>query len=84
MALKAGIMHREVEGQILILTPREESLYTVNASGNMLWQLLVRGATERKMVHSLMSQYALSHSEARRDVKVFLQALSAKGIITRQ
>jgi hypothetical protein len=82
--LKPGIMHREVEGQILILTPREEFLYTVNDSGKMLWQLLVKGATEKKLAAALVKEYGLGEKDALRDVKMFLQTLRAKGILARQ
>ena len=77
-------MFREVEGQILILTPREEFLYTLNASGRLLWELLVRGTTEAKLVHALMSEYALSPAQASSDVRVFIRALNAKGILARK
>jgi hypothetical protein len=82
--LKPGIMHREVEGQILILTPREEFLYTVNDSGKLLWELLARGATVQKLVRALVQEYGLAENDARRDVEIFLRALRAKGILARQ
>lgn len=77
-------MHREVEGQILILTPREEFLYTLNPSGRVLWELLVRGTTEQKMVSALMNRYELSKIEALYDVRAFIRTLNAKGIISRK
>lgn len=83
-ALKKDIMHREVEGQILILTPREEFLYTINDSGMVLWELLVRGTTEQKLVNALVSHYELSRTQAQGDVQTFLQDLRAKGILARK
>lgn len=74
-------MHREIEGQILILTPSEEFLYTLNESGQVLWKLLVRGTTEQKLVNALMRQYPLSRPQAQRDVQTFLRALRARGIL---
>lgn len=77
-------MFREVEGQILILTPREEFLYTLNASGQLLWEMLVRGTSEQKLIHTLVRAYGLSPAQAAGDVSTFLQALSAKGILARK
>ncbi|HZQ06995.1 MAG TPA: PqqD family protein [Anaerolineae bacterium] len=83
-ALKADILYREVEGQILILTPRAEFLYTLNASAQVLWPLLARGATEQKLVAALVREYDLARVEAQRDVQAFLHDLRAKGILARK
>ena len=74
-------MSREVEGQILILTPRAEFLYTLNASGQVLWELLQRGTTEQKLVSALVKEYELAPLQAQKDVRAFLQTLRTKGIL---
>lgn len=81
--LKQEISYREVQGQILILTPREEFLYTLNAAGHVLWKLLARGAAEQKLIDALVREYDLAPEHAQRDVHAFLQDLRAKGVLAR-
>lgn len=79
--LKNDVMSREIEGQILILTPREEFLYTLNASGQVLWEMLAKGTTAQKLVDALVRRYGISPTQAQGDVQTFVRGLRAKGIL---
>ena len=80
-ALKKEIAYRTIEGQILVLAPREEFLYTLNDSGQFLWAALKRGASMKRLAALLAAEYGLPPVTAQQDVEAFLQVLVAKGIV---
>lgn len=82
--LRSEIAYRVIEGQVLVLAPRQESLFTLNASGQLLWAALKRGATQKRLAALLTAEYDLPLAEAQRDVEVFLRELNAKGILVRK
>ena len=56
--MNEAVAHREIEGQIVLLLPDDYELYTLNASGKLVWQELLEGRTVERDGHP-----------ARRDVR---------------
>lgn len=82
--LKKEIAYRTIQGQILVLAPRAEFLYTLNDSGKFLWSALQRGASKKRLAALLAAEYDLPTAAAQRDVEAFVQVLVAKGIVGEQ
>jgi len=76
-----AIAVREIEGQILLLTPNDDVLYTLNKTGHFIWELLVKGMVVAQMVETLVSEYHISREKATNDLLNLLQQLEEKAII---
>lgn len=82
--LKKEVAYRAIEGQILVLAPHAEFLYTLNDSGKLLWDALQHGATKKRLATMLAAEYDLSLATAQQDVEAFVQELVAKGVVASQ
>ena len=76
-----AIAVREIEGQILILTPNDDVLYTLNRTGQFIWSLLAKGLLVTQIASSLAAEYRISEEKAMRDLRQVLGQLEEKQII---
>jgi hypothetical protein len=77
------VAYREIEGQVLLLTPDDDVLYTLNGTGKLVWELLVSGSTPKQIVERTASVYGIPVETAERDVAAFLDQLERKGVVSR-
>jgi len=78
-----AVAHRVVEGQVLLLLPDEYTLYTLNPSGKLVWEELVKGRPLAAMVARLARAYRIPAQRAEEDVLALLADLEARGVIRR-
>jgi hypothetical protein len=81
--LAGGVAFRRIEGQSLLLAPGDETLYTLNGTGELVWALLVKGVAARRIVDRVAARYGLARAAAAADVAAFLAQLEARGIARR-
>ena len=82
--LNPDVAHREIEGQLLLLTPNDDVLYTLNGTGRVAWEMLLRGAGLSEIATHMASAYGISIEDARRDVAAFFADLERQGVIVRR
>ena len=82
--LNPDVAHREIEGQLLLLTPNDDVLYTLNGTGRLAWEMLLRGAGLSEIATHIAATYGISIENARRDVAAFLAELERQGVIARR
>ncbi len=78
------VAQREIEGELLLLTPNDDVLYTFNGSGRMVWERIARGDGLATITDALASDYGIPIEVARADVQAFVAELEAKGVLTRR
>lgn len=78
------VAHRDVEGQIVILSGSDSALFTLNASAALLWPQLVRGCDSGRLAALLARSYGLDREQAASDVEDLLRALVHRQIVVRQ
>jgi len=83
-ALNPEVAHREIEGQLLLLTPDDDVLYTLNGSGKLAWEMLKRGAGVGQIAARIATTYGISVESAGRDVAEFCEELQRRGILVRR
>ena len=68
---------RSVAGENLLVPVHgcTRSVYTLNATGCVLWDLLEREQTEETLIQALVEQYQIAKGAAQRDVSAFLLEL---------
>ena len=84
LALRPDAVDWRLIGDEVIAIERESSTYlAANATGSVLWQRLVSGATVRELIELIVNRYGISASRATDDVERFLAALDERGLLVR-
>lgn len=81
--IRSTVAHRELEGQILILSPDDPTLWTVNETGRFIWRRLLRGVPKSRIVDAFRREFGVAAVIAERDVEAFLDSLVKRRIIGR-
>jgi hypothetical protein len=84
LELNPEVSHREIEGQLLLLTPDDDVLYTLNGTGRLAWEMLLRGAGRAEIAARIAEIYGPSVEIARRDLAAFLADLERRGVLLRR
>ncbi|MCI0481010.1 MAG: PqqD family protein [Candidatus Dadabacteria bacterium] len=78
------IAYREIEGQILILRPDDNFLYTLNGSGRFIWLGIAKKKKLSSIIKSVSKEFGIPEDSARRDVMEFVKDLEGKGILSKK
>lgn len=76
-----SVSWRDIDGEIVAIDLRRSEYLSISASGASLWRQLVDGADERALVDTLIANYAIDESVARRDVEAFVEMLRERQLI---
>jgi len=80
---KEAVVARSVAGENLLIPVHgcTSSVYTLNATGCRLWDLLEQARTEDELADALAGKYRIAREEARRDVATFLGEMLRMGLV---
>lgn len=79
--VRAEIAHREVEGQVVLLLPHADELFTLNDSAKVVWRKLVAGATVAELGRVLAKHYGIAQATAESDVQALVRELARRRIV---
>jgi hypothetical protein len=74
---------RVIDGQAFVVTPNDNTLHSLNATGTLVWELASRPVTCDEVAGAIARRFAVEAAVAARDVAAFLDDLVARGILTR-
>jgi hypothetical protein len=72
---------REIDGEIIALEARGSQYVAANGAGAVLWRALAAGATRDGLADELVRVYAIDRERAMADVRHFVDALAAQGLL---
>jgi len=75
------VVHRELEGEAVVLSLSSGMYFGLNATGTHAWRLLEGGATIHELVSSISGAFAHPATDVERDVLALLAELEAKGLV---
>lgn len=86
MKIKSGFMLRTVADNYIVVPVGEASkqfngMITLNETSAFLWNFLMKGTTEEKLVDELMKTYDVSREIAIKDVKSFISELEKINVL---
>ncbi len=86
MKIKSGFMLRMVADNYIVVPVGEASkqfngMITLNETSAFLWNFLMKGTTEEKLVDELMKTYDVSREIAIKDVKSFISELEKINVL---
>lgn len=86
-ACSENVVARAIEGEIVIIPlvagigDEEDELYTLNETGQAIWQKLDGHRTLREVAESLAETFESSQGELKADVLGFASELTRRGIL---
>ena len=86
MKVKEGFMLKKMGNQAVVVAVGAASkvfngMIKLNESGEMMWNLLVDGATEDDLLEAVLEAYEVDPQVAIKDVEKFIETLKKPGII---
>ena len=78
-----GLFWRESGGEVVAVDAEVSRYFAANPSATVLWKRLGDGAGEEELADALCERYGIERDLAERDVKAFLEVLSARGLLER-
>lgn len=79
--MNPDVSQREIEGELLLLTPNDDVLYTLNGSGRLVWERIALGDGLATIIDELASVFCIPIAAARTDVEAFVAELEGKGVL---
>jgi hypothetical protein len=76
-----GIAWHEIDGQVVLLDLRSSLYVSINASGSVLWKLLLDGSTRADLVAELQRRFHIDEATATGDVDAFLASCEQRGLV---
>ena len=83
-----SVVSRRIEGEVILVPIRQnvadlESIYTLSEVGAHIWEQIDGRRTTAEILALTVGQFEVSEEEAQKDLKEFIEQLSAIGAITR-
>lgn len=82
----ADLVTRTIAAETIIVPVRAhvadlESIYSTDAVGTLIWQLIDGQTTVAQIVDAVCAIYEVANDQARRDVGEFIAALQTEGLV---
>lgn len=74
---------RELDGQIMLVTPADATLHLLNDVGSFIWKQLDAPRSTGELAAALCAEYEVDEDTARRDVTDFLDEILGKDMLER-
>lgn len=78
---KEKICWRKIGDETVILDIRTDAYYTLNESGSLLWDTLVKTSDIEAAAQELAEHYAVDKETARKDIVALVDKLISEGIL---
>ncbi len=75
------IVWRLLDGNAVVVAPREGEVRVLNTVGTAIWQLLVENEALNVIETHLQSNYDVTQERVHQDLLTFLEELSERGIL---
>jgi hypothetical protein len=82
IARSREIAARELDGEMMIMSGRDSTLFNLNALGTLIWQA-ADGATslEEIVARKICPVYEVAQEQALQDAEAFVRELAERGIL---
>lgn len=72
---------RVIDGQAFVVTPDDNKLHALNATGTRVWELAASGSTVDDLAAALAARFDVDAARAREDASIFCEDLVKRGIL---
>jgi hypothetical protein len=74
---------RELDGQVMLVTPADAVLHLLNDVGSFLWKQIDAPRTAAELADAVFAEYQVDQETARRDVAEFLGEILGRQMLER-
>ena len=78
----ASVLWRELDGEAILLNPKEGCSYNLNNVGTMIWKLLDGKHSIDDIAKTICELYEVEHEQALQDVRQLLNELRANNLVS--
>lgn len=78
---RQGLAHQTIEGETLIVVPKERLYHALNEVGSHLWAELEREQTVDALVEGVCEAFDVDSGAARKDVEEFLSKMKSLSLV---
>ena len=75
------IIWREMDGNVVVVSPKDGQVRVFNEVGTSIWHDLIAGQTVAQIKQNLIELYDVSEQQAAQDLDSFLKELLDRGIL---
>lgn len=79
--IESSLTWRILDGDAVIISPRNGKIRVLNHSGAVIWQQLVAEKSVPEIISALVDQYEISLEQAHADLETFLNDLTQRGLV---
>ncbi len=76
------VLWRELDGEAILLDPREGCSYSLNVIGTLIWKLLDGKHTDSDIAAAICESYEVDFEQAFHDVQMLLDDLRANQLLS--
>jgi ornithine carbamoyltransferase len=80
--ISSEVLSQEINGETVLMDLASEQYFGLDAVGTRVWQLLKEGRSRQQLAMLLLDEFAVEQEQLEADITVFLEKLSAAGLIT--
>jgi predicted Rdx family selenoprotein len=80
--LKPGVIETDLDDELVLLDPKTQGMFSLNATGRVIWQGLKSAETLEVIAQNLEQQFTVTLEQAQLDVSALISELEKVGLIS--
>jgi predicted Rdx family selenoprotein len=80
--LKAGVIETDLDDELVLLDPKTQGMFSLNATGRLIWQGLKSTQTLETIAQTLEQHFTVTLEQAQTDAQVLIDELEKAGLIS--
>jgi hypothetical protein len=76
-----GIIHRDLQGELVLLSLNSGTYFGLDPLGTRIWHLLRDGRSLQQVVETLVREYEVTEAQCRKDLLNLVSRMREKGIV---
>ncbi len=81
-----NLVTRKIAGETVIVSIENSvgdlcSIYTINPTGTMIWEMIGSGSSVHLIIQSICEEYEVTPGEAEKDLEEFMDSLRDAGLL---
>lgn len=72
---------RKILGEFFIVDTENSYLHKLNEVGSLIWECLISGAQEEKIIEKILDNFDVDYETAKKDYEDFIKELKEKKLI---
>jgi hypothetical protein len=80
--LKPGVIETDLDDELVLLDPKTQGMFSLNATGRVIWHGLKSAETLEVIAKALEQQFTVTLEQAQQDAQALIAELEKAGLIS--